>query len=146
VGNLPIACGARGWLSARQIQQWPDLPDEVLLVTSFDYKMDMFESFVFNDNVLMVESSRLGIVSYHARLGGLNEWPPSSGPESPLGWDNESLVGAVVEALAKAWSLPIKDVVLLSDFSDSSRPMTRRVIGVGNGQPVTETVYVIRKP
>jgi len=141
VGNLPIARGTQGWLSTRQIQQWPNLPDELLLASDFEYKWEMLNEFVLNDNVLMVTTSSPSIVSQGNRFRP-DSWPAFENRKDRF----ETIVlGAVVEALAKAWSSSTEDLVRSSDLNTSSQ-LPQRVIGLGNGQPITERVYVVRKP
>ena len=59
------------------------------------------------------------------------------------GFHCQTLAGAVVEALSNAWSVPLEEVLRVSDLSGER---FEREIGLCDGKPVIRYVGIIRKP
>ena len=108
-----------------------------------------FNEFLLHDHVLAVRMGLPGILQTEDfKYGRGLFWPEllQSKKEHPQ-WEFHcrTLEGAVIEALAIAWSVSLEEVLSVSDFSTDETSFNRE-IGLGNGKPVIETVDIIRNP
>ena len=149
--DLPIVFCAKGRISASEIANWENPPDEILLVQDaavWNVQRD-FNEFLLHDHVLAVHMGLPGILQTEDfKYGRGLFWPEllQSKKEHPQ-WEFHcrTLEGAVIEALAIAWSVSLEEVLSVSDFSTDETSF-KREIGLGNGKPVIETVDIIRNP
>ncbi len=144
-GRLPITRGGERWMSAHDIEAWSAVPNEVLLVNSYEdysYSADERRRLHYNDNVLLVRTAGMALL-----LDAVNApaWPDRVFVRNDNRWDSisKTLAGAVIEALAKAWSLPLEDVLRFSDLLDTDTNYQRQV-GTQDEFPLLTNVYVIR--
>jgi hypothetical protein len=149
-GKLPIAFGAHGWMSVREISEWLDVSDEVLIVQDAAVYLIRRElkKLVLHPNVLAVEVGSPGILSRNYYDSPWIDWPNIPANEwsgSDREFKRTTLAGAVIEALVNAWSSSLKDVLHVSQFSSDERAVNRE-IGLGDGKPILRSVYVIRNP
>lgn len=142
-GDLPVARGAHGWLSERDILRWADLPDELMLVNESYDRESVPDTLAAN---ALVTRYRPVLLEWMRQA-----YPETALPEQPtLVYEDEtgqrhvrrrSLHAAVIEALAKAWGASFEEVLKASDFSSSEY-----VIGKKGGQVLRDKADVIRNP
>jgi hypothetical protein len=141
-GDLPVARGAGGWLSVRDILKWQDLPDEFLLVSD-SYEL-RYAKLSLGEKVLSA-SSYGGSFPWRQRVipgGSRGRYiRVHETAEGVRNIDSSSLLVAVMEALAKAWGASFEEVLRASDFSSAEH-----VIGKSGGKSVKAPAYVIRNP
>ena len=149
-GNLPIAFSSNGWKNSQDISNWHNPPNEILLVqdAAFSILNRNHDTFVSYDHVLAVPMGRPSIIRrlYGFRMASY-PWPNRlQYPRTDHWWSFhcQTLAGAVVEALSNAWSVPLEEVLRVSDFSQGEK--SKREIGLGGGKPIMESVDIIRKP
>ncbi len=153
--DLPIAFCSKGWISASEISNWENPPDEILLVQDaavWNVQRD-FNEFLLHDHVLAVDMRIPGILQPDFKYGieACFFWPKIL--QSEIGhifkWNfhRRALKSAVIEALTIAWSASLEEVlsVSVSDFSTDETSF-KREIGLGDDKPVMETVAIIRNP
>lgn len=146
--DLPIALSQRGWLTFGDIWAWESLPDEVLVVGRGEVEhRRTIGDLALHDNVLAIDHGRPGIIEAPSWAMRGEQWPR---PESPAQgaelYDQQTLRGAVIGALAQAWSVTPEAVRNASLFADNNTPENQREVGLVNGQPVRMRVYIIRNP
>jgi hypothetical protein len=134
-GALPIAEGSNGFLAFRDIAAWRDPPDELVLIGPYDMRSvrRIGQTLTLNRDVLATEMARISIISSDSE----DLWLPRRRKVEHPYWDfyGPTLVGAVIEALAAAWSASPEDVLRVSVY----RPRRKRRIGNVGGSPL----YVI---
>lgn len=141
LGALPIAEGAKGWLSEQAIAAWDAVPNEVLLVRDHQSGRGPWwrSKITLAPNVLVVRMHLPAILD-DARDPTL--WPSEEAPRSePWRAVLQTLAGAVLEALARAWGVPLDEVVRSTGPSRETR-----VIGVADGRMVESFVDVVKRP
>ena len=143
-GNLPIAFSSNGWKSAQDISNWHNPPNEILLSI---YTPDIleyrdFDTLILYDHVLATP----GGIPFMLR-SSQSPWPYQLECQIKHGLQDPHYrvhIGAIVEALSNAWSVPLEEVLRVSDFSEGGK--SEREIGLGDGKPIMESVGIIRKP
>jgi hypothetical protein len=148
--ELPIAFCGKEWLSASGISKWKNPPGEIILVqdAAVHILQRDFDELILHENVLAIAMGIPGILQTDFPNRSGLYWPEISRSEGKFPqWDFhcQTLVGAVVEALAVAWSVSVDEILTVSDFS-SDKARFEREIGLGDGRPVIETVDIIRNP
>ena len=139
LAGLPIAEGRAGWLTEQAIAAWDDVPSEVLLVREQGGRGPSWRGRItLEPNVLVVRMHLPAILD--ARDPTL--WPGED-PRNAEPWKAvlATLAGAVLEALARAWGVPLDAVVKATGPSRETR-----VIGVVDGKVVEGFVDVVKKP
>lgn len=144
--NLPVAIYQDAWVSYVDLAQNKNLPDEILLLDPFYLRLEKpSERLVLEPNVMMVEHShRSAILQLNGSYDYI-EWP-----DFDVSWGNQfrifqpSLGGAVLEALAKAWGVPVEAVLRISDLIHGKQPV--RKVGRVDDEEVMRGVMVIRRP
>lgn len=140
-GNLPIVFSSNGWKSVQDISNWHNPPNEILLSI---YTPDIleyrdFDTLILYDHVLAT-SVGIPIISK-------SFWSHQLECQIKHGLQDVRYrvhIGAVVEALSNAWSVPLEEVLRVSDLSKGEK--SKREIGLGGGKPIMENVVIIRKP
>jgi hypothetical protein len=139
-GNLPIAFSSNGWKSAKDISNWHNPPNEILLssMTPSSNRYRDFDTFMLYDHVLATSAGMPIILA--------PSWPYQLKCQIKRGLQDLGYqVSTVVEALSNAWSIPLEEVLCVSDFSKSEK--SEREVGLGDGEPViARFVTIIRKP
>lgn len=144
-GNLPIAYSTNGWKNSEEILKWANKYNEVILLQDAAYWLQNQEcnEFKLNENVLVVD------VGVHGILNSINShlrWPISINEYSEEFWFHKrTLVGLVIEILAKSWSVSLEELLSASDLSNDDINY-KREIGIGDGKLVVHTVDVIKNP
>jgi hypothetical protein len=157
--TLPVALSNRGLVNAQDISTWQECPDEVLLVEGnitgekgFDENRDTgYETIILNDNVLVISSTHFVgfpidmqelMEQSHNNLGGSIE------DDEKKGWwtfNGYRIGGVVIEALAKAWSSTVENVLSASEMPvDWNIPI--RSIGKRAGEDITTHARIVRRP
>lgn len=144
--GFPIARAEVGWLTAGDVDCWARDQQEVVLVQDAaisNRERDSKDRVVLADNVLAVDVSGAMFISVNTTVV---VWPPAK-PEYGEEWAfySASLVGAVAEALARAWSCPVESVLAISERGDDGAEVTR-AIGTCNGAEVVYDVMALRRP
>jgi hypothetical protein len=115
-GGLPVAIFRGSWCSSDELRLLPNPPDVALIVANYTlFDLRLLKSYRICDEVFVLGSS--GVPSVVWDSGG-DSWPmldsyPSWGDHWYHGY---SLDGAVIEALAVAWKVPLAEVISNNDF------------------------------
>ena len=144
-GKLPVALSKSGWLSADDISVWKDIPDEILLVhdAAVSIKKRELGELRLYPNVLAVGMGMPVILQFR-HSGFYIDWLGDK--DNCLGFHAKTLQGAVIEALARAWNKPLKDIIDSSSFrNDDEEENVEREIGTVNGKPIKESVDIIKR-
>jgi hypothetical protein len=151
---LPIAFSAEGWMSFPEITKWANTRDHVLLI---DLLIDDFEvlydregkKLKLEDGVLAVSHYLNTGIGYIRLSSGYREmnWPKSSpvleNTRERLG--GSTLKVAVIEAVAKAWSSYLQDILQASDFPDDGKGL--KYVGMRDKKRVQKAATItIKKP
>jgi hypothetical protein len=114
-GKLPICRNKGNWCSAFDLRLRSDLPATIVLLDDFvvEHQLSLLESFVLNDNVFVVGSSGIpGLLQCRIR------WPRNI--DTGFSWGEgslpQTLAGAVLEAIARAWGVDAKSVIAYNDL------------------------------
>ncbi len=137
VGDLPIASGINGWMNFSQIAEWQNVPDEILLISDafFSLEQRKHKKLTLHSNVLVTsEAFMIPIRSVYDEVHPLH-WP----------YMKNLLDRVVIEALAKAWSSPLEDVMQVSKFTNDEQEFKREV-GMADGKSIVDSVNVIKNP
>jgi hypothetical protein len=139
LAGLPIAEGAAGWLNEQVIAAWENVPDEVLLVRDQGSRgMSWRGRIKFAPNVLVVRMHLPAILDERDPT----LWPGEDARNAePWRAVLRTLAGAALEALARAWGVPVDAVVRATGPSRESR-----VIGLVDGKELESFVDVVKKP
>ncbi|ARO88512.1 ATP-binding protein [Nitrosospira lacus] len=144
-----IANGAGGWKSAEEISK-ENLDDEVLILQDAALYLAHreFGEIKLHKNVFAVAMGIPGILQTRRHDVWIN-WPPENDSEGIWGrawrFHSRTLNGALIEAIAKAWNIPLRQISKVFQ-QDTGKKTIKREIGLCNGNPVVLGVYVIRKP
>jgi hypothetical protein len=148
-GNLAIACSSSGWLNYQQIAECYGSAEEVILIQDAAYsnKKKNFKEFKLKDNVIAVAMEIPGILEPSRMSRRILDWPEMlcDHVHPKMEFHCMKLVGVVIDAFSRSWSLPMSSVLENSEFSDDNTEIIRE-IGEGDGEPVSLTSDVIRKP
>ena len=151
-GNLPIAFGEHGWMNVREITEWFNVPDEVLIVqdAAVSNIRRTGKKVILHQNVLVTNVGAPGVLSRNPFNTPWIDWPSvkpkDEWQKSSYKFHSITLKGLVVEALANAWSSSLKDVLCVSLFSTDEIDHERE-IGLVDGEPIIHSVSgVIRNP
>jgi len=146
--KLHIAEDASGWMSAEEISN-EHLDDEIFILqdASLSIARRDIGEIVLHKNVFAVDVGRPSILNTR-RHDLWIDWPDDDDSASTWGsWSFyfETAQGALMEAIASAWGIPLSQVLKVSQQS-TDRKSLEREIGLCNGMPVVLDVDVIRKP
>ena len=147
-GNLCIAEGAGGWKNAEEISR-EDIDDEVLILqdAALSLKRRDIGEITLHKNVFAVDMGIPGILQtghYDVWI----DWPPEEFGKffgDDMSFFSQTLHGALMESIAKAWNVPLLQLLKVSQ-SKKSKNSIEREIGLCNGKPVVLDVDVIKKP
>lgn len=138
--NLPICVSKGKWWSALEIAARSDLPSEILLLDSFvvEHEFSILDSYKLNDNVFVVDHTGIpGLLQCHV------SWP--RGINTSFTWGGghikDTLAGAVLESIAKAWGVDIKRVI---ESNDLERDKEKSVGLVGERELKARAITVKR--
>lgn len=150
--ELPIAWTADGWVSAADIRSWEHPPDELFLTSLLGVTRFENVNVSLNYNVIAVYPGTPVILDRYNYGPGVH-WPDTVDySKDGEGWEGEymskTLEGAVLEALADAWSATIPAILEASEgLVDRGENRQVREIGVlSNNQPIEERVNIVRNP
>jgi Histidine kinase-, DNA gyrase B-, and HSP90-like ATPase len=133
-GRLPLVKFRGAWTSAAEIRSWKMLADEYLMVEESLFDGVNIEGVPVElpdvyGNVFTLKATELNYVPARDLL--------EAGPERS---GRRGTFELLVEALAEAWQIPVRQVVEVSDFD-----RRLRVIGTRDGEPVQAWTIVLRK-
>jgi hypothetical protein len=121
-GHLPIAIGAKGWVSVIDILNWQKVPKQVTLISMYQWRELIQSGQAELDEFVLAVSSYGKTPDWFIRVQG-EERPRLRqlavvGPEGkPRSLSYSSLQVAVIGALAQLWSASLDDVLRVSDFT-----------------------------
>lgn len=111
-GILPIARHLDNWVTVDNIESL-NLPDEIIILDQFshDYELKYIKDLKFKPNVFITNSS--GLPAVFQKDNGNAVYGSS--------WNNEdgipyTLAGAVIEAIARAWGVPVGTLSSSNNF------------------------------
>jgi len=147
--KLYIAENASGWKSAADISS-KHFDDEILILQDASLYLARrdFGEIVLHKNVFAVNPGIPGILQT-GRHDVWIDWPPEGDLES--NWDDDwifhsiTLQGALMEAIATAWGIPLRQILKVSQQSTDNKSI-KKEIGSCNGKPVVLSVDVVRRP
>ena len=142
-GELPIAQRGTEWLSAKDIRELQELPNEVLLVdgpVEEIIRVRGLRNLSLHTNVFVTSISGVGLLHYGPHSSS-SDWPQIT-PAPEVWYRREMLEGAVLEALAVAWGTTLEEIAQLTDYWGPES----RSIGLADGQEVVLPVTVARNP
>jgi hypothetical protein len=139
-GALPV-CRFRGeWLSSSQLAKYDDLPAELFLVSPLMIRgYSQIEGFQLGDNVIETES--LGVMTVLSAVRH-TDWPDELVHPDFDHHIRGSLVGAVMEAVAKAWGVAESKIRATTTW----RRESDREIGRTSTSVIRERVTVLKRP
>jgi hypothetical protein len=147
--GLPVALTHRGWVTIEQIRSWQPMPDEVFLLQ--DAALSILERkkgpITLVENVLTIDVGKPSIlqVGHSSLRQRWLEWPDNYDGNGYWAFHSGTVEGAIVLALAEAWSSTPDELVAVAEISDDERRF-RRVIGTRSGKTVSLRVDVFRNP
>jgi hypothetical protein len=170
LSDLPIALGKAGWFSLRGLSDWQDMPAEIMLVlqdsiseqdelnieTQGEWPEDtllVYSAYFIARNLniapdLTFSSGNMHLMRVRRTRDRLPRWIPSKLQELA-----PTLLGAVIEALATAWSSPAERV-----WTYAQRKTRDALIASGKrfdfmphywqqqAQATQDAVLILRKP
>lgn len=148
LSNLPIALSSTGWKSISDIVDWKEIPNELLLLSLHSCKesLEKFDKIAINNNVLLYTGGIPGFLSSETTIF---TWPTAKIPFEGEGQYDllyyNTILGAIVEAVAKNWDIPIREVWKNIKLSTSDKENKREIGRIGR-KKITRNVSIIRKP
>jgi hypothetical protein len=150
VGGLPIAQNSHGWVTFKDIVDWSGALDEVLLLESNWIQRGnkhYRQPIELNGDVLASTLYPRSLMSDDDDMY-FEEWPEVEvGEHSDFytAYDFTSLKGAIIEALASAWSVDVNEVLKASNYLERKSRFVREV-GKYSEKPFLVEVDIIKKP
>lgn len=153
--RLHIAESKDGWKSTEEVLM-ENHDYEILILQDAELwirRMEVMErmedgEIELHKNVFAVDTGIPGILQTD-RHDIWVDWPPEDSSEKTWSRDwsfhSQSLQGALMEAIAIAWSIPLHQVLKVSQRSTDKKSI-KKEIGLCNGKPVVLSVDVIRRP
>lgn len=139
--RLPICIYQEKWVSADEIANMTNPPTEVVIIDhmSVDKELHQLESYILDPNVFITESSGVpGMMRDHS-FNRHADWPPTRLGHSPFGWAVNTLAGALITALARAWACPLEAVFMANDIDYTAR---LKVGTIGNRDFFARGIYL----
>ena len=118
--GLPVAKYRGSWVSADQIAEMASPPDVAVLLDDFtiEYQLKHLESYELDDSVFVTEVRGVPALLQSRGLGP-SDWPIQWHSDSD--WRHSfmraTLAGVVIEALCRAWGVPVEVVASATDFN-----------------------------
>ena len=141
--GLPIAIFRGRWYSADELRSLSDPPDVGIIASSFILsELQLLKSYRMLDEVFVVGASGVPSIVWDAVH---DAWPALDSLETPWGdrwYYHYSLEGAIVEALAIAWKVPLAEVVSNNDF-EREREIT---IAMEGEREIKISALQVRRP
>jgi hypothetical protein len=145
-GVLPIVRRRDGWMSADEIAEWPECPDEIWL---FEAGIDVFRDVALDEQVLIATSGQLFAFPLDMHDFSYSEYPRRTAEdEEALGWwffNEHTLSGAVVEAIARRWDTTVDEIQRVSNMPVEWR-LPRLRVGERDGEEITDAGRIVRRP
>lgn len=154
--SLPIAETSSGWVSVGDIAAMDDLPNEVILFQDAAYH-NMKSNLGRDDRpeinlvpgVIAVGMGWPGIMQGRQVDDHWILWPNTQAASEWGDWwsfHRFTLVGAVIEALARAWRVSLTDILECSLKSGDDTSYERDVVVLPDGETKQDRVHIIRNP
>ena len=135
--RIPIAEHRRGWLTSEEIAQMAGSSEEFALLQDATFSLDFArDKSVILDDVLVTSGGLPGVLQTGHMPSDSDyifiDWPRWRAETwtSDWGFRQRTLEGAVIEALADGWSVPVEQVLKASEFATDSKPLERTVADV----------------
>lgn len=147
--KLHIAEGAEGWKSVEDISN-ENLDDEILILqdASLFLARRKLGEIRLHKHVFAVDMAIPAILQTRRHDLWIN-WPREDAAETTLSsawyFHSRASSGALIEAIAKAWNFPLRQVLKASQKGTEKLPI-KREIGLCNEKPVVLDVQIIRRP
>ncbi len=165
-GDLPVVITAQGWMSLKDIAEWDDAPDQVAVAYSLGLEQVGY-SVRMSDKCFVASNAQAILWSTNGRSDP-RVWAPHRLLDSDI-WTEQgirdkdrrtwssndqtrvysnqsmSMTGHLVKALAKAWKIPLEDVLQASDFRGIV-PLHGKLLLITFGISRVACDAVIRKP
>lgn len=148
VSSLPVARSKHGWLTSEKIRDLATDLTEAWLVSSLFLESYEKQSgkIELKPEVIVVESGGHTLIASQS-LGIHDRWPKAENHED---WGDQKfyakiLSGVAIEALASGWGCPLSDVIKSSSLRNDDE-IIQREVGTFRGEPVVQSVAIIRKP
>jgi hypothetical protein len=146
---LHISESSEGWKSAEDIAIEVITEDEILIVQDAALILATREAgpIIINKNVFAVDMGMQPII----RTSHFIDWPPKDKLKRndwPIDWEfhSRTLEGELIEAIAAAWKMPLKEILKESEQSTDKKPISRTIGHCTNGKPILLNVTLIKKP
>jgi hypothetical protein len=145
IKDLPIAYIDGKWKNAEEILRWAKAYDEIIIFDmAFIDRKEKYKNLKLYKNVLDAYSYIPGILQ--SGSDGYFSWPGFTMKHNGEIWFYErTLQGAVMETIAKAWSVSLSDLLLSSVFYDENNQQIKE-IGCSDGKQVSRQVNVMINP
>jgi hypothetical protein len=145
-GDLAIAWGPGGWVSARGVVAWQAMPDEVWLAALGSVRNLRREEHDLQPQVLVTSVGVPDVLRPRSGSPPGGGWPAPI-PADPLLADglNASLYSAAIRAVAQAWRVSLDTLRETSSADDAPNPRGWN-IRTHKGVPVRAHVLVLRNP
>ncbi len=140
-GPLPVAESADRLLTFTDVSRYRDAPDELVVINhDFLWQLRRAGADVSLDRSVVAASHSFSPIM----LSTLYGWPGVESEAPQTWWDYRArtLLGALTEALAKAWGVSLADVL---DASELREARDREVGRIGDA-PFSASSWVIRNP
>lgn len=136
-GGLPIAKYSGVWVSAVDIEKM-QIPDEIVIYDSFSFQYEMkhVDGFELASNVFVTSTSGYANVFQVDREGSFYNTLFKNEHGVPV-----TLFGAVLEAVAAAWEIPVDDIV--KAIGDREAEV---LVGKSSAGEVRTKAYAVRRP
>ncbi len=152
-GQLQICYTSQGHLSLSETLDWLCCRSEVIHCDRSSYSLASRYGGKFDllPNALVTESSVPSVLNSDAEAHWFSDQPlPVYGTEEAISFmefHNESLLGLIVVAMARAWNTTVEDIIAASQISDDDNDYSG-AIGTRNGSAVVveHSLSIFRTP
>lgn len=144
--GLFVAFGQNGWMTVKDIANWKDAPDEVLIIARYAVNMqpEWMKDLLLKENVLRTNPFKQRLVV--SSISPAEDWPVSESQSDPQWQDTMcSLEGAIIEALSITWGCTIPQILKASKLYQHWGE-NRVEVGSFEGRSVKVSADIIRNP
>ena len=141
--TLTIAECTSGWVTAQNIRELKNPPDEVVIVNGPAHEITKtlgLDELTLNSDVFLTSMDAPSVLQFGIHESS-SRWPDRTST-SDIWYRQEALAGLIVEAMAAAWGVPVREVLEDSGILG----LDSRAIGLGDGKEVTQPASVVRNP
>ncbi len=144
VGDLAITRFRGNWMTQRQLGRLTSLPNELLFLNDYYISnVEKLSGFSLLPNVFVTSiGSWMSILQSSG--DAFTFWPDELFQEGGVVSYENTLTGAVIEAISEVWG--VESAPLIKAFGKSSNRMREKIVAYINEEPIRFPVYVLRKP